>query len=318
YAGGRGGSARRRSGAHDRDAERRPRQRAARACRSPRARARGGRTADRRLAVPPRHHRVHGHGVLQARAHRDEGFRAAPGRRPRAPTAELPRAREAARDPMPGLLWPALERGHRRRRQEAEDRWRARRRVLLLRGRRARRGRVGRAADRSARAGHRGGARGRAAPARVSRRAPSRRDLPRLRGAPRRLDAARAARRRPDPGRRARPRRRPAAGRRGRVVLAPLPLFVELGGRPCIVFGGGAVAERKILALLAVGAVITVVSPTLSAALTELATAGLIAHVSRAYADADLAGAVLAFAATDDGAVNAEVAREGRTRGVWV
>lgn len=100
--------------------------------------------------------------------------------------------------------------------------------------------------------------------------------------------------------------------------MALFPLFVELGGRPCIVFGGGAVAERKILALLAVGAVVTVVSPTLSAALTELATAGLIAHVSRAYADGDLAGAVLAFAATDDGAVNAEVAREGRTRGVWV
>jgi len=100
--------------------------------------------------------------------------------------------------------------------------------------------------------------------------------------------------------------------------MALFPLFVELGGRPCIVFGGGAVAERKILALLAVGAVVTVVSPTLSVALTELATAGLIAHVSRAYADGDLAGAVLAFAATDDGAVNAEVAREGRTRGVWV
>ena len=100
--------------------------------------------------------------------------------------------------------------------------------------------------------------------------------------------------------------------------MALFPLFVELGGRPCIVFGGGAVAERKILALLAVGAVVTVVSPTLSVALTELATAGLIAHVSRAYADGDLASAVLAFAATDDGAVNAEVAREGRTRGVWV
>jgi siroheme synthase-like protein len=100
--------------------------------------------------------------------------------------------------------------------------------------------------------------------------------------------------------------------------MALFPLFVELDGRPCVVFGGGAVAQRKILALLAAGAVITVVSPTLSPALAELATAGLIAHVPRAYADGDLADAVLAFAATDDGAVNAEVAREGRARGVWV
>jgi len=96
------------------------------------------------------------------------------------------------------------------------------------------------------------------------------------------------------------------------------PLFVELEGRPCVVLGGGAVAERKVTALLAVGAVVHVVSPALSPALAALAAAGRIAHVARPYADGDLAGATLAFAATDDGAVNAAVAREGRARRVWV
>src|SRR5262245_62177907 len=96
------------------------------------------------------------------------------------------------------------------------------------------------------------------------------------------------------------------------------PLFVELEGRPCVVFGGGAVAERKVLALLEAGAVVTVVSPALAPPLAALASAGRIAHVPRCYAAGDLAGAALAFAATDDGSVNAEVAAEGRARGVWV
>jgi siroheme synthase-like protein len=100
--------------------------------------------------------------------------------------------------------------------------------------------------------------------------------------------------------------------------MALFPLFVELQGRPCVVLGGGAVAERKVQALLAAGAVVTVVSPALSPALATLASSGRIAHVARPYADGDLAGAALAFAATADGGVNADVAREGRARGVWV
>src|SRR5689334_19827690 len=100
--------------------------------------------------------------------------------------------------------------------------------------------------------------------------------------------------------------------------MALFPLFVELEGRPCVVIGGGAVAERKVRALLDVGAVVTVVSPALSSALAALVATGRVAHLARGYADGDLIGAALAFAATDDGAVNAAVAREGRARGVWV
>jgi siroheme synthase-like protein len=100
--------------------------------------------------------------------------------------------------------------------------------------------------------------------------------------------------------------------------MALFPLFVELEGRPCVVLGGGAVAERKVAALLDAGAVVTVVSPVLSPALGALVSSGRIAHVARRYADGDLADAVLAFAATDDGKVNDEIAREGRARGVWV
>ena len=100
--------------------------------------------------------------------------------------------------------------------------------------------------------------------------------------------------------------------------MALFPLFVELDGRPCVVIGGGAVAERKVAALLDAGAVVTVVSPALSPALAGLVADGRIAHVARGYTSGDLIGVALAFAATDDGAINADVAHEGRLRGVWV
>jgi len=54
--------------------------------------------------------------------------------------------------------------------------------------------------------------------------------------------------------------------------MALFPPFVELQGRPCVVLGGGAVAERKVESLLAAGAVVTVVSPALSPALATLAS----------------------------------------------
>lgn len=96
------------------------------------------------------------------------------------------------------------------------------------------------------------------------------------------------------------------------------PVFLDLDGRPCVVIGGGAVAERKVGALVGLGALVTVVSPALSAGLDALAQAGRVRHVGRPYEPGDLAGFQLAFVATDEGAVNAAVRREGRERGVWV
>src|SRR5437879_3904641 len=45
------------------------------------------------------------------------------------------------------------------------------------------------------------------------------------------------------------------------------PIFVDMTARPCLVVGGGAVAERKVEGLLEAGARVTVVSPTLTARL---------------------------------------------------
>jgi precorrin-2 dehydrogenase len=96
------------------------------------------------------------------------------------------------------------------------------------------------------------------------------------------------------------------------------PVFLELSGRRCLVVGGGPVAERKVEGLLAASAAVTVVSPTLTPRLHALVAAGSIRHEPRAYRPGDLAGFDLGFSATDDGAVNAALAGEGRRRGVWV
>lgn len=50
------------------------------------------------------------------------------------------------------------------------------------------------------------------------------------------------------------------------------PISLDLVGRPCLVVGGGAIAERKVAGLVEAGARVTVVSPSLTSALLQLAT----------------------------------------------
>jgi siroheme synthase-like protein len=96
------------------------------------------------------------------------------------------------------------------------------------------------------------------------------------------------------------------------------PIVLDLADRPCLVVGGGAVAEPRVEGLLTAGARVTVVSPEVTPRLASWIEARWGVHVAREYRAGDLVGMTLAFAATDDGAVNAAVAAEGRERGVWV
>src|SRR5262245_33756453 len=100
--------------------------------------------------------------------------------------------------------------------------------------------------------------------------------------------------------------------------MAYYPIFLDLTDRPCVVVGGGAVAQRKVDGLLGSGATVTVVSPTVTPRLAAHAAAGRIRHVARDYRASDLDGQQLAFVATDDGQLNGAVAEEARARGVWV
>jgi precorrin-2 dehydrogenase/sirohydrochlorin ferrochelatase len=96
------------------------------------------------------------------------------------------------------------------------------------------------------------------------------------------------------------------------------PVFLDLVGKPVIVIGGGHVAYQKIINLVKAGAVTTVVSPDLNSKMVALKVEGKFRHIEREYQPGDLEGYLLAFVATDDGAINSVVAAEARERGIWV
>ncbi len=91
------------------------------------------------------------------------------------------------------------------------------------------------------------------------------------------------------------------------------PVFLDLEERPVLVVGGGQVAARKMPALLASGAAVTVVSPELHPGLWEHAREGRIRWIPRRYVEGDESGFILVFALTDSTGVNDRVV--GRTRG---
>jgi uroporphyrin-III C-methyltransferase/precorrin-2 dehydrogenase/sirohydrochlorin ferrochelatase len=88
-----------------------------------------------------------------------------------------------------------------------------------------------------------------------------------------------------------------------------LPLFADLKHRPCLVVGGGSVAERRVRQLLDAGAEVTVIAPELSAPLAKLAATGDLRVAGARFAPAnELEPYWLVVAATDDPAINGEVA----------
>ncbi len=95
-------------------------------------------------------------------------------------------------------------------------------------------------------------------------------------------------------------------------------LLVNLAEERCVVVGGGVVAERKVRALLESGAQVTVISPSVTEGLENLAARGQLEIVRRAYRPGDLEKAFLVIGATDDPAVNESVWREAHSRRLLV
>lgn len=90
------------------------------------------------------------------------------------------------------------------------------------------------------------------------------------------------------------------------------PAALLLQGRRCLVVGGGRVAFRKATKLLEAGAEVRVVAAALDARLETLP----VAVHQRPFAPEDLQGVFLAFAATDDAAVNRHMVALCRERGI--
>jgi precorrin-2 dehydrogenase/sirohydrochlorin ferrochelatase len=96
------------------------------------------------------------------------------------------------------------------------------------------------------------------------------------------------------------------------------PLFAVIEDKPCLVVGGGAVGERKVLDLLAAGARVTVVSRTLTPELAALADRGEITYLPEDFRESLVEGMALVMAATDDPQVNAQVSAAAQARAIWV
>lgn len=86
--------------------------------------------------------------------------------------------------------------------------------------------------------------------------------------------------------------------------MTGFPLLLDVAARRVLVVGGGAVASRRVRALLDAGAAVTVVAPDIAEDVAELD----VVLERRAFVESDVDGAWLVFACTDDPGVNAAVA----------
>ncbi len=93
---------------------------------------------------------------------------------------------------------------------------------------------------------------------------------------------------------------------------------LKLKGRRAVVVGGGEVGLEKIEGLLACDADVVLVAPEAGPALEELAAEGSIAWRRKVYEPADLEGALLVIASTNDTDVNIRVYEDAEARAMLV
>ena len=96
------------------------------------------------------------------------------------------------------------------------------------------------------------------------------------------------------------------------------PIFLDIAERPCVVVGGGKVAERKVAGLLSAGGAVTVIAPRFTRAIEALGKKRKLKLLKRAYKQGDLNGAVLAVSASSSKAVNRAVHTDAVIEGIPV
>jgi siroheme synthase-like protein len=94
------------------------------------------------------------------------------------------------------------------------------------------------------------------------------------------------------------------------------PVNLLLKGKKCLIVGGGKVAARKMNALIAAGAEVTVVSEKSSEKIISAAKEGKIKLISRKFRMEDIDGLFLLYLATDDRALNLKIFNEASKRNI--
>ncbi len=93
------------------------------------------------------------------------------------------------------------------------------------------------------------------------------------------------------------------------------PVNLDIGDRKVLVVGGGEVALRKVRALTACGACVTVISPSFCGGLVRVKG---IKRIRRPYRKADLKGMCLVVSATDSKTTNQRVWEHASSKGIPV
>jgi precorrin-2 dehydrogenase/sirohydrochlorin ferrochelatase len=99
------------------------------------------------------------------------------------------------------------------------------------------------------------------------------------------------------------------------LMSAPYAVNLDLRGLSVLVVGGGPVAARKVSGLLRSGAVVSVVAPT---TVPEISEDPDVRWFERPYQRGEIASYRLGITATNDTAVNARVAADADTAGIFV
>ncbi|MFL6354513.1 MAG: bifunctional precorrin-2 dehydrogenase/sirohydrochlorin ferrochelatase [Bryobacteraceae bacterium] len=99
-------------------------------------------------------------------------------------------------------------------------------------------------------------------------------------------------------------------------MSALFPIFMKLGGRPCLVVGAGTVGEPKIASLLDADATVKVVAPEATEQVKSWARESRIHWEQRAFEASDIERCFLVVTATNSIEVNETVYREAQARGV--
>ncbi|MBF0629181.1 MAG: bifunctional precorrin-2 dehydrogenase/sirohydrochlorin ferrochelatase [Magnetococcales bacterium] len=101
-------------------------------------------------------------------------------------------------------------------------------------------------------------------------------------------------------------------------IANPLPLFLRLSDRPCLLVGSEGEASRKGLALLNAGARLTIVAPRLDDPLAAAVRAGRATWDDQAFVPSHLDGMWLAVSASPDPVLNARIHAAAIERRVWL
>jgi len=97
-----------------------------------------------------------------------------------------------------------------------------------------------------------------------------------------------------------------------------LPIYLNIKGKSCVVIGGGNVAERKLSLLQRAGGQVSLISPEITPAIQHEVRAGTLTYHARPFTDEDIHGAVLVIAATNNAAINTQIADLAMAHGIPV